>query len=180
MKLHLGCGKRYIPGWVHVDLDWFEHIDFNSPVYPLDIFEDSVADIIYASHILEYFDDAEAEMVLLEWARVLKPGGIIRLAVPNFETLIEIYEITKSIKTIVGPLYGKMIINDNSTIYHKTVYDFSKLEKLLLKTGFIQICHFDWRDTEHSSVDDHSQAYFPHMNKEDGKLVSLNVEARLK
>ena len=33
-----------------------------------------------------------------------------------------------------------------------------------------------WRETEHSQFDDHSQAYVPHMDKENGVLISLNVE----
>ena len=36
---------------------------------------------------------------------------------------------------------------------------------------------WDWRKTEHSQFDDHSQAYLPKMNKEHGTLISLNVEA---
>ena len=36
---------------------------------------------------------------------------------------------------------------------------------------------YDWRDTEHAEFDDHSQAYLPHMDKENGTLISLNIEA---
>ena len=35
---------------------------------------------------------------------------------------------------------------------------------------------YDWEQTEHSKFDDHSQAYIPHMDKENGTLISLNVE----
>ena len=35
----------------------------------------------------------------------------------------------------------------------------------------------DWRDTEHSELDDFSQSYLPHMDKDNGKLMSLNIEA---
>ena len=37
---------------------------------------------------------------------------------------------------------------------------------------------WDWRKTDHSNIDDYSQAYLPHMNKENGLLVSLNIEAK--
>ena len=43
--------------------------------------------------------------------------------------------------------------------------------------GFKDIKRYDWRLTEHSNVDDFSQAYLPHMEKSNGKLMSLNVEA---
>ena len=39
------------------------------------------------------------------------------------------------------------------------------------------IMRYNWRETEHFHIDDYSQTYFPHMDKESGKLMSLNVEA---
>ena len=38
------------------------------------------------------------------------------------------------------------------------------------------VIEYDWRETEHSEFDDHSQAYIPHMDKDNGTLISLNVE----
>ena len=178
MKLHLGCGKRYFPGWVHIDIANYEHIDHNVSIYPLDMFEDNVADIIYASHAFEYFDDAEAEDVIKDWHRVLKYNGTLRLAVPDFESLIDVYKSTGDLQRIIGPLYGRILIDDSSYLYHKTAYDFAKLQRLLLKLGFSEVRRYDWRETDHADVDDHSQAYFPHMDKENGRLVSLNIEAQ--
>ena len=62
------------------------------------------------------------------------------------------------------------------TIYHKTTYDFDSLEKVLESVGFNNVEKYDWKTTEHSTYDDHSQAYIPHMDKENGTLISLNVE----
>ena len=61
-------------------------------------------------------------------------------------------------------------------IYHKTVYDEYSLKRLLFENGFRNIDLYDWKDTDHSHIDDHSQAYLPHMDKENGTLISLNVE----
>ena len=180
MKLHLGCGKRQFPGWVHVDLAEFEHIDFKASVDDLKMFADGSAEIIYASHAFEYFDREEALDVLKEWHRVLKQGGTLRLAVPDFEQLINVYRSTDDLTKILGPLYGRMQITaskDPKTIYHKTCYDFSSISDLLEKCGFEKVCRYDWRETEHSHIDDHSQAHFPHMDKQHGTLISLNVEA---
>ncbi len=63
------------------------------------------------------------------------------------------------------------------SIYHKTVYDFESLSTLLQSVGFDSVKKYNWRDTEHSNIDDCSQAYLPHMDKENGTLISLNVEA---
>jgi hypothetical protein len=65
----------------------------------------------------------------------------------------------------------------DKTIYHKTTYDFNSLSDLLEQCGFLNVETYDWRETEHASFDDHSQAYKPHMDKESGTLISLNVEA---
>jgi hypothetical protein len=76
----------------------------------------------------------------------------------------------------LGPLYGKMKMGDK-TIYHKTVYDFDSLKIILKKCGFSNIDFYNWKNTEHSKFDDHSQSYIPHMDKENGILISLNIEA---
>ena len=90
MKLHLGCGKRYIEGFTHIDLAKYDHIDFEMPVDKLNIFSNNSIDEIYASHVIEYFDRDKVKIVLEEWYRVLKPGGLLRLAVPNFNSLIKV------------------------------------------------------------------------------------------
>jgi len=47
---------------------------------------------------------------------------------------------------------------------------------VLKSVGIESVERYDWRDTEHADFDDHSQAYIPHMDKENGVLVSLNVQ----
>jgi ubiquinone/menaquinone biosynthesis C-methylase UbiE len=180
MKLNLGCWHRYIPGFIHVDLCDMDHIDYKSNIDDLSMFKDSSATLIYSSHSFEYFNRIEAAKVLKEWRRVLKPGGILRLAVPDFDSLIEVYKKTNEIEKIIGPLFGQMDINDGEakkTLYHRTTYNFDSLSSLLSKNGFSDIKRYRWQDTIHKDYDDHSQAYFPHMDKENGILVSLNVEA---
>ena len=179
MKLHLGCWHRNIPGFVHIDLCDMPHIDYKSGIDDLSMFENESASLIYSSHSFEYFDRDEAIAVLAEWWRVLKPGGVLRLAVPDFDALIKVYESTSDIAKILGPLYGQMKIKTNTgevSLYHKTVYNFNSLSKILLSNGFSNVKRYRWQETIHKSYDDHSQAYFPHMDKENGLLLSLNVE----
>ena len=182
MKLHLGCGKRYIPEFIHVDLADYSHIDYKRDVSDLSMFADESVELIYSSHTLEYFDRQEAqEKVLPEWHRVLKKGGgILRIAVPDIEALIKVYAQYKDLDKILGPLYGRMRIKTpegEKTIYHKTVYDFKSLKEALTSAGLKNIRRYDWRQTMHKDYDDFSQAYIPHMDKEHGVLISLNVEA---
>ena len=166
MKLHLGCGKRNFPGWEHIDAGNFEHVtshDVTKLPYP-----DNSVDIIYASHLIAYFDRTEVKSVLREWKRVLKPGGLLRVATPDFKAMSKLYVKNKSctLDSFLGPLYGKL----EGGIYHKTVYDLYSLMEVLIIAGFKTPHKYNrWR-TEHARYDDHSAAHI------DGQLISLNVE----
>lgn len=175
-KLHLGCGWRnFGKDWIHIDGGNYEHLEYES-ITSLSWAKDNSVDLIYASHVFEYFDREEAKNVLAEWYRVLKPGATLRIAVPDFEVLCMMYskkEIT--LDQVVGPVFGKMAMADK-IIYHKTTYDLLSLSSLLKENGFKNCVKYDWRKTEHADFDDHSQAYIPHMDKSNGTLISLNVE----
>jgi predicted SAM-dependent methyltransferase len=176
IKLNLGCGWRdFGPDWVHIDGGDYPHIH-SKDIIDLP-FEDNSVDLIYASHVFEYFDRNEGKELLKKWYTKLKPNGILRLAVPDFEAMAKLYiEQNYPLSKFLGPLYGKMPMGDQ-TIYHKTTYDFNELKETLLYVNFKNINRYDWQNTEHASFDDHSQAYIPHMDKENGTLISLNIEA---
>ena len=178
MKLNIGCGWRdFGKDWIHIDGGNYDHLD-SDDIFVTEYKNNSV-DLIYASHFIEYFDRQEVAKLLQRWKEVLKPNGILRLAVPNFEALVEVYKVTSDLNKILGPLYGRMEINNgNKILFHKTCYDFNSLKFLLEENGFKNIKLYDWRETEHSQFDDHSQAYFPHLDKENGLLVSLNIECQ--
>ena len=183
MKLHLGSGKRYIPGFVHVDINKFPHVDFVHDIRTLPMIKRNSVELIYFCHGIEYFDRLEIKNVLKEWKRVLKKGGTLRLAVPNFEALIKAYKKYNELDKVIGPLYGRWEItqkNKTLVIYHKTVYDFKSIKKVLKDAGFTNIKRYDWRKTIHKVYDDYSQAYVPHLDKDHGILISLNVEATKK
>jgi len=174
MKINLGCGKRnFGKDWIHIDGSKYPHIDSHDIIN----FHYTNIDLIYASHVIEYFDREEIVKILKIWKNKLKRNGILRIAVPDFKQINKLYLTKKfDLDSFLGPLYGKMTMNDKN-IYHKTVYDFESLEKILLKSGFAKIRKWDWRKVNHGKFDDHSQAYLPKMNKEEGTLISLNIEA---
>jgi len=137
-------------------------------------------ELIYACHVIEYFDRVEVLEVLREWYRVLKPAGTLRVAVPDFAALVEVYRTYGDLSLVHGPLYGRMEVSAPGgprMLYHRTVYDFNTLRATLESVGFSNVRRYDWRQTIHADHDDFSQAYVPHMNKENGLLISLNVEA---
>ena len=175
MKINIGCGWRNFGNeWDHIDGGDYDHI--NSKDILVNKYDKESVELIYASHFIEYFDREEIIPILRRWREVLKPNGILRVAVPNFEVYSKLYLDKKiSLDDTLGPLYGKMKMR-NKTIYHKTTYDYSSVKKLLEEVGMRNISKYNWRDTDHSKFDDHSQAYFPHMDKDNGILMSLNME----
>jgi predicted SAM-dependent methyltransferase len=173
MKLHLGCGKRYIPGFVHIDAVDYPHVDHVATIDNLSFIQDASVDLIYNCHVLEHFKRREVGRVLKEWHRVLKPGGILRISVPDFAKLCEVYQKYGQLDLVIGALFGRQ---DYLYNIHYNVFDFPTLKRELESAGFIDVRRYDWRETEHAHIDDYSQAYIPHMDKENGILISLNVE----
>jgi predicted SAM-dependent methyltransferase len=125
---------------------------------------------------LEHFGRLEYKDVLKEWFRVLKPNGILRVSVPSFESVVEYYNNhDDNLELLLGLLVGGQKIGQYD--YHKMIFDKKLLTKDLKELGFKSVSLYDWKQTEHSNIDDFSQAYLPHMDKANGLLMSLNIEA---
>lgn len=93
VKVVIGTRTHLGTDWLHCDID---PKPLYSPVtgktYPVDIIcdarhinlPDNYADIVYNSECLEHFPYKETRNVLKEWCRIVKPGGMIRVEVPDF------------------------------------------------------------------------------------------------
>jgi SAM-dependent methyltransferase len=79
-KLNFGCGGNIIGGWENHDID----VDITKPL-PYD--NDSI-DFIFAEHVVEHTDSPTALRFFDECYRILKTGGVVRIAVPS---ITEIY-----------------------------------------------------------------------------------------
>lgn len=95
-KLHIGGGHNVHPGWLNADID---------PVAPAVIyldatrsfpFDDKVFDYVFSEHMIEHVPYAAARKMLDECHRVLKPGGRIRIATPDFSALVGLYHPYRS------------------------------------------------------------------------------------
>ncbi len=184
MKLHLGCGSRdFGPEWIHIDGGDFPHVKHHDIVHLP--FDDGSVDLIYACHVFEYFDQSVGQHLLRRWHAKLKEGGVLRLAVPDFGRMARLYAAGAcALQDIIGPLFGKMKMNDES-IYHKTTYDQETLTAALKGAGFKSVQPYDWATTEHAGIDDHSRSHLPHdidairtmSYGPEHTLISLNLEA---
>lgn len=143
MKLNLGCGKKIWPGFVNVDFE--NNHSSIKPDVSCDLtgrlpFEDDSADEAHAYHVLEHFLPYQVPEILLEWKRVLKPGGLIVIEVPCFDKIMRMF----AHKVIDGQgigldwkqwLYGDPGCKDVSML-HKWCFSIEELGDTLYDAGF--------------------------------------------
>lgn len=85
---------------------------------------------------------------------------------------MEEYKENHDLPKILGSLYGGQDYKYN---YHHIVFDFESLKKKLEDAGFEKIEKYKWQDFLPEGYDDYSRSYQPHMDFENGRLMSLNV-----
>lgn len=89
--LNLGCGTRTHPDWTNVDFKaQVEGVIAHDLLTGLP-FADESFDAVYHSHLLEHLPKTKAPLFLRECSRVLRRGGIIRVAVPDLEQVCRLY-----------------------------------------------------------------------------------------
>lgn len=91
LMLNLGCGSHFHPAWVNVDMASAHPAVMAYNLLEGFPFEDGVFDLVYHSHVLEHMPRWEAPRFLAECWRVLKPGGLLRVAIPDLETICRLY-----------------------------------------------------------------------------------------
>jgi len=89
--LNLGCGNRFNDSWINLDFT-SSNPKVKSHNFLNGIpFEDGSIDVVYHSHVLEHFSKTDGVNFIKECYRVLKPNGIIRIAVPDLERIAKEY-----------------------------------------------------------------------------------------
>jgi predicted SAM-dependent methyltransferase len=89
--LNVGCGKKFHPTWTNVDMaSSSPHVEahnlLNGFPYP-----DARFDVVYHSQVLEHIPKDKAAGFLRECRRVLRPGGVLRVVVPDLENIAREY-----------------------------------------------------------------------------------------
>ena len=90
-KLNIGARVK-ADGWKNFDINPGPGVDYVGDCRDLSQFADNSVDVIYASHILEHLSyQREIHAALGEWLRVLVPGGLVMISVPDFEALVRMF-----------------------------------------------------------------------------------------
>lgn len=89
--LNLGCGNSYNKDWVNIDFtSSSEYVQEYNLLKGIPLSDNSM-EVVYHSHVLEHFSKKDGEELMRECKRVLEKNGIIRVAVPDLETIAKEY-----------------------------------------------------------------------------------------
>jgi len=126
IRLDLGAGPTSPEGFTPLG-----HAH-GSEIYPLK-FETGSVDAVRASHCLEHFPHREIQNIVNEWARVLKPGGELHIAVPDFEKIAQGYLAGEQAPIEAYTMGGQTDADD----FHKALFDRNQLRTYLANAGLV-------------------------------------------
>ncbi len=168
-RLHIG-GRERREGWEILDVYPGPHVDHVGNAIDLANFADGSFVEVYASHVLEHFDyQQELLAALQEWHRVLAPGGVLRLSVPDLDILAHLLLQRHSLDVNQRFQIMRMIFGGhaNAHDYHRVGLNQDFLSAFLDRAGFIRL----QRTTRHALFADTSEMVIA------GTPISLNVVA---
>ncbi len=141
MRLNIGCGKKRIPGYAGVDISPSAAADIVAPADEIPLPDGSITEIM-AVHLLEHFYQWQAPKALAEWARLLRPGGILVLELPDLmkwaRNLVEGRMGKHPDQLHMWAAYGDPRTQDPLMAHHWG-YCFETLKPLLVEAGFENI-----------------------------------------
>lgn len=187
MQLHLGCGPYAEPGWVNVDKSWTPTVTRIRPLvhalaragvlneqqrqtqWPREVirrdltkpfeWEDDSARAIYSSHMVEHLERAEARRLLEECLRVLAPGGVLRLVLPDAQAgVLEYLRQKEAGNARAADEFMGLFYTSYSEMPrlqrlafgflhrpHQWMYDIDSMEALLAEVGYTRMCKCSFR-----------------------------------
>jgi predicted SAM-dependent methyltransferase len=135
--LHLGAGGKRVPGAINCDL-FDPAADRAWDATSLSEVATASVDVVEHHHLIEHLSPADLDRALKEWARVLKPGGLLVISAPDLERVLENWlsmsereRWDHGIKTIYGS-------QEHEGMFHKNGFTPHRLAEVLKSAGFVQ------------------------------------------
>ena len=150
IKLHLGCGPFLLDGYINVDGDYLKgkegitNYDISKLPYPI---PDNSVDEILSVHVIEHIEFWFIRDMLLEWHRILKPGGVVAVEWPDLLKACQMIvnepnslsgENKKLSKHTIHAIYGNPRFHHRAMM-HAYGYSIESLSKILLSVGFSKV-----------------------------------------
>jgi Methyltransferase domain len=176
-RIEIGSGNRPQPGYIHVDTNrTAPHVEFFAQAWDLP-FADDWADELLSIHVLEHVPPRLLDATLAEWYRVLRPGGVLRVHVPNSATLMNAYlhGPREQRWSVIGALLGMYANADVCGPHelterpdHHVLFDDELLSEVLARAGFASL-----EDRSDRESDVHTEGWAPVVRQ-----ISLIFHAR--
>jgi predicted SAM-dependent methyltransferase len=165
-KLQIGAGPTALEGWLSTDInprsDATAYLDATKP-FP---FEDGTFDYIYSEHMIEHIPWRDGLFMLRECRRVLKPGGVLRVATPDLKVLLDLYSgprkpveekyihwITDTFLDDVKVYKPSFVINNAFHNWgHQFLYDAELMAMALREAGFVDIRQWPTGESDESEL----------------------------
>ncbi len=151
-KINIGCQNHPFDGWLNVDIFVFDKVAYLNATKRFPINDDTF-DYVFSEHMIEHITYDEADFMIKECYRIMKPGAKIRIVTPGLDKLISYYKETPNdvfkiyTKDLVQPTFKTpvtvhidYVINYLTYNYfHKFIHSTHTLTQLLSTNGFKQI-----------------------------------------
>lgn len=149
-RLHWGCGLLATTGWVNSDIMDTPGVDIVADIRKGLPLPDNDFDYIASQHSLGDLKIYEQVGILKELCRVLRPGGVLRLGLPDLDLLIAAYQkgdtspfLIHDWETIAGNFITHMLWYNIT----QTPFTFAFVQELMSKAGFVDIVKCEFRKT---------------------------------
>lgn len=167
-KLHVGCGPMLLKGWINSDME----PDIANGVIYLDVteplpFPDGSLQYVYSEHVLEHVSLETTFAHFTECYRALRPGGVIRVAMPDLQFLLDYFK-GKELTTVQQSLLERtvekfhpvvtvnspaLLLNDFLRRWgHQVIYDRQLLTDLLKRVGFDPVVSCELQESTHADL----------------------------
>lgn len=172
IRLHLGSGSAIIPGFINIDMLSIPGVALRCDLSKKLPFKDESIHECYLCHVLEHFATDQVSQILQELSRIMKPGALLRVCVPDLDTIFRTYVnniewFSPPHNPWLGLIYGGQ---RDEFDFHRTGFNYRWMEYLLQENGFANIERYD--PEEIHGIRDASFAEEPF-----GVNVSMNVRA---
>lgn len=131
MRINFGCGTNILAGWNNFDAE----LDISRPLP----FLDASADFIFAEHVIEHIPQRAAFSFFLECHRVLKPSGVVRIAVPAADQIMRLADddYCRFVSKWGGGVTKRHALTAIITAHgHEAIWSAASLEAAIYAAGF--------------------------------------------
>lgn len=148
MKLQLGCGPIHLPGWINIDIEPSHAPDVAMDYLRLsDRYEEGAASLVFSCHSIEHLEFPNGVIrALAQIFRVLRPGGVVRIVVPDLFLVAQKYVLGQDLKDIYGGTHyywrdtpATRFLYFMREWSHTVVFDYALLSMMLRDAGFVNV-----------------------------------------